>query len=430
MFHPYSGRLCYGARRILCIFSYMNNFGVRVGGGREDNSGDLIITYSDDGTEVNLVSNWSTTHSLTQRSYFDGRYFYTAALGDAHPANIKVLRIDPILKIDINNKNKKNQINSYENEKNDEFGKNIGQIEQPEQKLDHFPPLQEKLINEAEKENNKIKTEFGYEESYYMRNLDYCGASNRVTLRHNFIYSEIVDGSIPGNLMGLTSGRFGNMTPIQNDKLAICYSRTKCIDGGHMNKNSELSLIIFNSDLKVENVCHYRDGDLINCIKQARYGNNLLIMISLTKKITQDHKYIYDKYVFLDEPIDEEHFPCNFFLVNAGGKIKSNLISYYCNFFSPGDDFETLLDGSVIWSIVDDEDNLYLGILPIKDTQILHDRFPKEIIPCSKLDEFLSMRGEEAEKGRIEREKELLRRMGIDEEQIRKKILKSEMIER
>ena len=308
MFHPYSGRLCYGARRIMCIFSYMNNFGVRVGGGREDNSGDLIITYSDDGTEVNLVSNWSTTHSLTQRAYFDGRYFYTAALGDAHPSNIKVLRIDPILKIDINAKNKKNRINSYENEKNDEFGENFGQIEQPEQKLEHYPPLQEKLINEAQKENSKIRTEFGYEESYYMKNLDYCGASNRVTLRHNFIYSEIVDGSIPGNLMGLTSGRLGNMTPIQNDKLAIVYSRTKCIDGGYMNKNSELSLLIFNSNLKVENVCHYRDGDLINCIKQARYGNNLLIMISLTKKITQDHKYIYDKFTFLDDSIDEDHF--------------------------------------------------------------------------------------------------------------------------
>ena len=430
MFHPYSGRLCYGARRIMCIFSYMNNFGVRVGGGREDNSGDLIITYSDDGTEVNLVSNWSTTHSLTQRTYFDGKFFYTAALGDAHPANIKVLRIDPILKFDINVRNKKNRINSYENEENDEFGNNLNQIEQPEQKLDHYPPLQEKIINEAEKENNKIKTEFGYEESYYMRNLDYCGASGRVTLRHNFIYSEIVDGSIPGNLRGLTSGRLGDMTPIQNDKIAIAFSRIKCIDGGCINKNSELSLIIFNSDLKVENVCHYRDGDLINCIKQARYGNNLLIMISLSKKVTQDHKYIYDKYSFLDEPIDDEHLPCNFFLVNAGGKIKSGLISYNCNFFSPGDDFETLLDGSVVWSIVDDEDNLYLGILPVKDTQVLLDRFPKEIIPCSKLDDFLANKGEEAEKARIEREKELFKRMGIDEEKTRKKILNSELKEK
>ena len=56
MFYQYSGRLCYAARRIMYIFSYMNNFGVRVRG-REDNSGDLIITYSDDDIEVNLISN-------------------------------------------------------------------------------------------------------------------------------------------------------------------------------------------------------------------------------------------------------------------------------------------------------------------------------------------------------------------------------------
>ena len=427
MFHPYSGRLSYGARRIMCIFSYMNHFGVRVGGSREDNSGDLIITYSDDGTEVNLVQNWSTTHSLAQRSYFNGQYFFTASLGDAHPANIKVLRIDPMLKVEVN-KNKVIQINSYDAK--DEFGPNLGQIEQPEQKLDHYTGIQEQLIKQAEKENNKIKEEFGYQEAYYMRNLDNCGLSDKVSLRHNYIYSEIVDGSIPGNLMGLTSGRMGNMTPIQNNKLAIVYSRIKCIDGGNINKNSELSLIIFNDKLKVENVCHYRDGELINCIKQARYGNNMLVMISLTQKISQDHKFIYDKYNFMDDSIDEDHIACNFFLVNAGGKIKSNLISYTCNFFAPGDDFETLNDGSVIWAFVDEEDNFYLAILPIPSTQKLLDRYPREIMPLSKLDDFLAQKDEQAEKGRIEREKELMKKMGIDQDEIKKRILNSEKLAR
>ena len=426
MFRPYSGRLSYGARRIMCIFSYMNHFGVRVGGSREDNNGDLIITYTDDGTEVNLVQNWSTSHSLTQRSYFDGKYFYTASLGDSHPANIKVTRIDPMLKVDINRQNKISKINSYD--KNEEFGNNFGQIEQPEQKLDHYTAIQEKLLEQAEKENNKIKEEFGYQESYYMRNLDNCGLSDKISLRHNYIYSEIVDGSIPGNLMGLSSGRMGNLTPIQNNNFAIVYSRIKCIDGGNINKNSELSLIIFNQKLKVENVCHYRDGELINCIKQARYGHNMLIMISLTQKISQDHKYVYDKYSFLDDSIDEDHLACNFFLVNAGGKIKSNLISYTCNFFAPGDDFETLLDGSVIWAFVDDEDNFYLAILPVKSTQDLLDRFPREIMPMSKLDNFLAQKDEEAQKGRIEREKDLMKKMGIDQDEIKKRILESEKL--
>ena len=153
-------------------------------------------------------------------------------------------------------------------------------------------------------------------------------------------------------------------------------------------------------------------------------------MISLTQKISQDHKYIYDKYSFLDDSIDEDHLACNFFLVNAGGKIKSELMSYNCNFFAPGDDFETLNDGSVIWAFVDDEDNFYLAILPIKSTQTLLDRFPREIIPLSKLDIFLAQKDEEAQKGRIEREKDLMKKMGIDEDEIKKRILESEKLAR
>ena len=415
MFHPYSGRLSYGARRILCIFSYKNFFGMRQGGGREDNSGDMIISYSEDGSEVNLACPWSTTHSLTQRSFFDGRYFYTASLGDAHPSNIKVVRIDPILKMTIA-QNKNNKISNYGNTET-QFPSSI---EQPEIKTEHYSPMNEQLI----------RTEYGYEESYYMRNLDYCGASSNVSLKHNFIYSEIVEGSIPGNLVGFSSGRLGNLTNIQNNKLAIVFSRIKCIDGGCINKKSELSLIIFNENLKVENVSFFRDGDLINCIKSAKYGKNLLIMISLTKKVTIDHRFIHDKYTFIDEPVDEDKLPCNFFLVNSGGKIKSNLFSFYCNFFSPSDDFETLLDGSVVWVFVDDEDNLYITFLPTPETMELLDRFPKEIIQASKLDEFLAMKDEDAQIQRVKREKELLKRMGIDEEDIRKKIIESEKLER
>ena len=210
----------------------------------------------------------------------------------------------------------------------------------------------------------------------------------------------------------------------------VLYRPLNYDDGGHMNKNSELSLVIFNPKLKIENVCHYRDGELINCIKQARYGNNMLIMISLTQKISQDHKYVYDKYYFMDDSIDEDHLACNFFLVNAGGKIKSNLISYTCNFFSPGDDFETLQDGSVIWAFVDDEDNFYLAILPIPSTQTLLDRFPREIMPMSTLDDFLAQKDKEAQKGRIEREKELMKKMGIDQDEIKKRILESEKLAR
>ena len=103
MFHPYSGRLAYGKGRITCIFSYKNNFGGKNKEDRIDNSADIILTYNEDGTEVNLVCPWSTSHSLTQRAMFDGKYFYTASLGDSEPHNIKVVRFEPSLPIHLGN---------------------------------------------------------------------------------------------------------------------------------------------------------------------------------------------------------------------------------------------------------------------------------------------------------------------------------------
>ena len=98
MFHPYSGRLAYRNKRIAYIFSYKNNYEGKDEDGI-DNSADLIITYSEDGTEVNLVCPWSTSHSLCQRALFDGKYFFTASLGDSEPQNIKIVRFDSNLPI-------------------------------------------------------------------------------------------------------------------------------------------------------------------------------------------------------------------------------------------------------------------------------------------------------------------------------------------
>ena len=118
MFHPYSGRLAYGNKRIACIFSYKNNFGGK-DENRIDNSADLIITYSEDGTEVNLVCPWSTSHSLTQRALFNGKYFFTASLGDFEPQNIKIVRFDSNLPINLEKLNQ----NENENE-NQKYNKN------------------------------------------------------------------------------------------------------------------------------------------------------------------------------------------------------------------------------------------------------------------------------------------------------------------
>ena len=71
-----------GKGELLEFISYKNNFEEKNKEDRIDNSTDIILTYNEDGTEVNLVCPWSTSHSLTQRAMFDGKYFYTASLGN------------------------------------------------------------------------------------------------------------------------------------------------------------------------------------------------------------------------------------------------------------------------------------------------------------------------------------------------------------
>ena len=162
LFHPYNGRLAYGNGRIACIFSCKNNFGGKDKEDRIDNSADIILTYSEDGTEVNLVCPWSTSHSLTQRALFDGKYFITASLGDSEPHNIKVVRFEPSLPIHLGNydpfkvQNEKRELEKIEEEKNEEInGEQKKEIE--EKKEEEKESIKEGSIKEGNKKEGSKK---------------------------------------------------------------------------------------------------------------------------------------------------------------------------------------------------------------------------------------------------------------------------------
>ena len=106
-------------------------------GYREDNNGDTIVTYSEDGSQVHLVQSWSTTHSLCQRCVFNGQYFYECSFGDCAPANIKVMRVDPKvqLKLDVKNKNNKIKTTQFNNST---FNINSNNNYQPDIKFEHY----------------------------------------------------------------------------------------------------------------------------------------------------------------------------------------------------------------------------------------------------------------------------------------------------
>ena len=500
MFHPYCGRLAYGNGRIACIFSYKNNFGGKDKDDRIDNSADIILTYSEDGTEVNLVCPWSTSHSLTQRALFDGKYFYTASLGDFEPSNIKIMRFEPSLPIHLGNysppdqlnKNvfKYNELDEIEEEKDEEKKEEGGgeenkenskKEEEKEQKsikkeeskneeeednlnlssllveknknnneegkneeekqdikknnkdvnLQFYFPLQNKLVNNIEMLH--MKTDEALKESFHSKNFEYYRQMEhlKMSVRHKYISKNIVEGCIPGNFGGQSSGRLGGMHLLPNNKIGMLYSRIECEnDFGSKNDKSEFCFLTFNNQLKVTKSKAFRTGKYINCIKHARYGNNIFLMISETPFVTDDRKFIYDKYTFYAEEIEEEHYACNCFLIDENGELKSDVFSYDFNFFSPNDDFKTLKDGSVVWTFVDDKNDLHLCFLASKQTYNYLQKFPEEIVTAERYNNHLLRLREEKEEERKREEKEFLKSIGIDDDLIKRKLLESELIEK
>ena len=489
MFHPYSGRLSYGNGRIACIFSCKNNRGGRNDEDRVDSSADIIITYSEDGTEVNLVNPFNTSHSLTQRAIFDGKYFYTASLGDSEPHNIKIARFEPELPIhlgdyennidtykdkfkkivfeeikeenedDDNNKsNKESDSNDNDNnseEKKEEEKKEVISVKNKNENmnlnglisddnhnnielnnnkdinLQFYFPLQNKLLKNNEILN--ISSDDSLKAAFQSKNFKIFRQNEHLkrAVRHKFISKNMVEGCIPGNFGGQSSGRMGGLHLLKNNKIGMVYSRIPC-DNDYGNKNdvSELCFLSFDNELKIIKNSSFRNGSSINIIKNANYGDNIFIMISETTKVTEDRKYIYDKYSFYSEEIEEEHLPCNCFLVDENGEITSNLLSFDFNFFSPNDDFKTLQDGSVVWTFVDEDSNLFLCFLGQQKIKNYFKNFDDEIMTAGKYNDFLIQKKEEEEEEKKRQEKEFLKSIGIDDDLIKRRLLESELIEK
>ena len=241
----------------------------------------------------------------------------------------------------------------------------------------------------------------------------------------------MVEGCIPGNFGGQSSGRMGGLHLLKNNKIGMVYSRIPC-DNDYGNKNdvSELCFLSFDNELKIIKNSSFRNGSSINIIKNANYGDNIFIMISETTKVTEDRKYIYDKYSFYSEEIEEEHLPCNCFLVDENGEITSNLLSFDFNFFSPNDDFKTLQDGSVVWTFVDEDSNLFLCFLGQQKIKNYFKNFDDEIMTAGKYNDFLIQKKEEEEEEKKRQEKEFLKSIGIDDDLIKRRLLESELIEK
>ena len=90
MYEPHNGKLAYGQGRLNLIFAHYNKFE------GEGHTGDTYYSLDLSGDPINAKYAWSwqTSHSLIQSHIYDGKYFVTAALGDAYPEGISLSVID------------------------------------------------------------------------------------------------------------------------------------------------------------------------------------------------------------------------------------------------------------------------------------------------------------------------------------------------
>jgi uncharacterized protein (TIGR02145 family) len=407
MHQPISGRLAYGDEKILVIFSYTNFFGyLSPDSERQDHLGETIITYSEDGKEVNLASNWSTSHSLTQRAIYDGRYFYTASLGDALPHNIKVVRVDPKIKCSeelLDSKECLENLNLNQKiDKNFFIDKFQSRGSLIARSSEYYVPNEtnlqsgDKYFGENDKNLQDKKSDFELNSNYSSEingnlkpdypqiiNLHSHSSSNpkiknypttlppslslnqklKINMRHDFIYANIVQGEVPGDMRGRSSGRLADLIQLDKDTLVLVYSRIPCMDSGIINDDDEFAAIFFDSNLKVRNKIVFKKGENISCIKACKFAEDkLFIMYSHSRKMYKN-KYLIDYCMVSEESLEEYDPVCSAFVINKKGELISKVCHSNLNLFNPSDDFESLEDGSIVWPFIDDENNLNLNFL-------------------------------------------------------------------
>ena len=90
MYEPHNGKLAYGKGKLNLIFAHYNIFD------GEGHTGDTYysLDLSGEPETAKYAWTWQTSHSLVQSHIYDGKYFITAALGDAYPQGISLSVID------------------------------------------------------------------------------------------------------------------------------------------------------------------------------------------------------------------------------------------------------------------------------------------------------------------------------------------------
>jgi len=192
--------------------------------------------------------------------------------------------------------------------------------------------------------NNEDDNNYIYEANSYIQN--------------DTISTNMVDGCIPGDMMGQSSGRLGSLVYLEGNNIALTYSRISCTNQyGESNKKNEFGAIIFNSDLIPMKKIVFFESDDVNCIKSTRYGNNMFVMFSVCER--RFGQFLSDYTTTNDKTYA--------FLVDSEGKMVSDCIEIKKCKFNPNDELVTLREGSIAWTHIDESNKIRINVLYVEE---------------------------------------------------------------
>lgn len=170
---------------------------------------------------------------------------------------------------------------------------------------------------------------------------------------NNKAKSDLLPGIIPGNGAGLSSGRIGHLTCLEDlDKFILSYSRRKAtttfMGASKSSDVDEMGLVFFDKDFTNLNQVVLGKGTFINQIQSAKYGKNIFIAYVTSNRVQND---------LLSASISNTD-TMSFVLVDQDGKIVSGPFDYSTAFLAATDDMRILNDGRVAWTFVDENFNL------------------------------------------------------------------------
>lgn len=312
MHSPVSGRISYGKGKICVIFSYYNYFGNNKGE-REDHNADTIIIFNEDGTEVNLVSNWNCTHSLTQRSAFDGKFFYTVSLGDAYPQNIKILQIDPIIK---------NTLTKLEVDYSIELNKSKNEYEIMNSKLKNnaLSYLSKSFIN-----HNAVMVNKSKKDDIIITKLPNIRYDNFNKLKDSSISSnnELISRVISNNSSKISKNSMSNLPPINNNKL-------------NDNRSNNTDILNNSKTINFGNSIHLPNINLNRIKNSTNNGNNNNKgNVSNNNQALNSFAYnqnLNNKKIKINMNLRHDYFFCNALEGEAPGNLKGQSSARLGNF--------------------------------------------------------------------------------------------------